>query len=88
MRDLYKNQLANVKEEVKESLINCVRYTFNEVDPSHQWITKWSKVKNIFILGIDKKAYMTDIIKAYGEDTERMNKVNDFLEENKLTKMT
>jgi hypothetical protein len=31
---------------------------------------------------------MTDIINAYGEDTERMNKVNDFLEENKLTKMT
>ena len=88
MRDLHKNQLKNVKEEVKESLINCVRYSFNEVDPSHQWIVKWKNVKEIFILGKDKKGYMTDIINAYGNDREKMEEVNKFLEENKLNKLT
>jgi len=70
------------KEEIKKPLLDCVRYAFNEVRSSHNWMVNWKKLKEILVLGNDKKEFFKEV-KNYDEDN--LNPLNEWLKENNFT---
>jgi len=70
-------------EEMKEALIICVKYAFDEIDSEHQWVVKMKHIRELLVLGLDEKEYM-DVVHAYGDDEDKLEAVNEWLESNKF----
>ena len=62
IRDLKKSDLwKDLEPEVREPLLDIVKYAFNEIDIGHQWAVEWTKLNDRLVLGNDDHGYFTQV---------------------------
>ena len=74
---------SGISEEIKEPLLDCVKYAFNEVDSNHNWSVSWKKIRDLLVLGKDKEKYFLGVHNK--EDDDAMIEINGWLVKKNLT---
>ena len=90
IRDLMKLTLwVNLDQEVREALLDIVKYAFNEVDIGHQWAVEWTKINDKLVLGNDNFGYFTQVKAMRNRDKDpELKEFNDWIKKKKLLAYT
>jgi len=61
IRSINKNQLKDIDEVRRESIVNIVKFAFGEISHGHQWLVDMERLREILVFGKDRFKFMTAI---------------------------